>query len=157
MLLDGPLEMPYFFPENVLPLRLISFNHALSFRGDRETTGVHFYIDDYQFERVWNTPAKYLDLLGRFLCVCSPDFSIFSDFPLAVQHWNHYRSQALAQYWQNHGIRVIPSLNWADETSYQFSFSGVPAEGTVSVSTVGALHCASSYRYWQAGMSLLLL
>ena len=152
--LDSSNGFPILYREmNVDCYRLISFNHALSFRECKDGVGVHFYIDDYQFERVWNFPHKYINILKSFSVVFSPDFSMFRGMPQAMLIWNHYRSQALAQYWQNHGIRVIPSLNWADETSYQFSFSGVPAEGTVSVSTVGAMHCASSYRYWQAGMA----
>lgn len=35
---------------------------------------VHFFVDDYQFIRHWNTPDKYIPKLLQFAAVCAPDF-----------------------------------------------------------------------------------
>jgi hypothetical protein len=37
----------------------ISFNYAMSMKGDTSNVGVHFFIDDYQFNRVWLKPDIY--------------------------------------------------------------------------------------------------
>ena len=47
---------------------------------------VHFFVDDYQFIRYWNTPDKYIPKLTQFAAVCAPDFSTYTDMPLAVTY-----------------------------------------------------------------------
>ena len=40
------------------------FNYALSNKSqNREKIGIDFFVDDYQFERVWNNPERYLKFL----------------------------------------------------------------------------------------------
>lgn len=55
------------FPE------LIGFNYAKTTK-NRQNKGVHFFLDDYQFLRLWNNPTAYLDILKGFRCVLTPDF-----------------------------------------------------------------------------------
>ena len=44
--------MPIIFGTEYVPKSLISFNYAKTYKN--KDVGIHFYIDDYQFERVWN-------------------------------------------------------------------------------------------------------
>ena len=44
-----------------------------------------FFLKDYQFSRLWTSPDIYTDMLRKFRFVCTPDFSMFTDFPLALQ------------------------------------------------------------------------
>lgn len=97
----------------------------------------HFFLDDYRFERVWNRPRKYLNMLSQFDGALSPDFSIFTDYPRAIQVYNCYRTHWLSAYWQYHGICVIPSMTWSDESSFDFCFEGYESGGVVAVGTVG--------------------
>ena len=115
-------------------LEWIPVNYALTAK-DKATKGVHFYKDDYQFERFWNNPDKYISLLQQFGAVCSPDFSLYSDMPLAVQLFMHYKKHWLAAYWQAHGIHVIPTLCWCGEQSYDWCFDGEPRNAIVSISS----------------------
>lgn len=78
---------------------LVSFNYAKSEK-NRKDKGVHFFLDDYQFFRIWNTPCNYLDMLKNFKLVFSPDFSLYTDFPVALQIYNHYRKHWLGAFWQ---------------------------------------------------------
>lgn len=50
----GEWDIPALRRERFVPSRLIGFNYALRTR--RRNAGVHFFIDDYQFERVWRQP-----------------------------------------------------------------------------------------------------
>ena len=99
--------------------------------------GVHFFIDDYLFERAWNDPARYALLLKDFQAVMTPDFSLFTDYPKSVQIYNHYRKHLLGAYWQRMGMTVVPSICWSDHDSYEWCFDGEPQGGTVAVSSVG--------------------
>lgn len=130
-------EYPDLEPCDFIPSSLTGFNYALS---DKNPEGaLHFFIDDYQFERVWNSPEKYLDILKKYEAVLSPDFSLYLDMPLPMQRWNVYRSRALAHYWQKNGIKVIPTLSWSDNESYSFCFEGLPQNSVYAVSTVGVM------------------
>ena len=133
---DGKYEIPIIMPEKDIPSKLqwIPFNYA---KTAAEFAGVHFFIDDYQFIRLWNQPTQYIQILKRFPCVCSPDFSTYSDMPMAMQIYNHYRKHWLAAYWQSQGIKVYPTISWSTEKSFEWCFDGEPQKGIVAISSVG--------------------
>ena len=128
----------------------ISFNFARSCE-EPENHGVHFFIDDYQFMRVWKNPDQYLPMLQRFQAVCTPDFSTYTDFPKAIQIYNHYRKHWLGAYWQEHGINVIPTISWSDEESFDWCFDGEPIGGMVAVSSVGTQGNKAAAQLFEAG------
>ena len=119
------------------PDALLPFNYAKTAKDGDFSKYLHFFIDDYQFERLWNQPERYLPLIKRFAGALSPDFSCYMDMPLPMQRWNEYRRRALANYWQRNGVDVVPTLSWSDPRSYGFMLVGLPKHSTVAVSTVG--------------------
>ena len=88
--------MPALFAVDYVPSKLIGFEQVLT-SNDASAT-VHFFIDDYRFERVWTNPARYAELLGRFDACFTPDFSLYTDMPLPLQQWNIYRSRLIGAY-----------------------------------------------------------
>ena len=135
--LDGPLGIPKLVPAHLNDcIPWIPFNCVMSDR-QREAHGVHFFIDDYLFQRAWNDPCRYAQLLSGYQAVMTPDFSMFTDYPVAVQLYNHWRKHQLGAYWQSLGMTVIPSICWSDHDSYAWCFDGEPIGGTVAVSSVG--------------------
>lgn len=132
----GRYDIPQIQPEHRIADNWISFNYAKGCE-DPELHGVHFFVDDYQFLRLWTNPDTYINMLSRFQVVCTPDFSTYTDFPKAVQIFNHYRKHWLGAYWQASGITVIPTISWSDEDSYEWCFDGEPIGGVVAVSSVG--------------------
>lgn len=134
---QGPYSIPIIRPVQLdEKIDWIPFNCANTDR-NRESHGIHFFIDDYLFQRVWNDPRRYCTLLSEFRAVMSCDFSMFTDYPVAVQIYNHFRKHQLAAYWQWLGLTVIPSICWSDQASYDWCFDGEPVGGTVAVSSVG--------------------
>ena len=91
-----PHQFPELKPTYFLPTEAIPFDKATQARNHQQW--VHFYIDDYRFERIWKDPDRYLPILQRFDGVITPDFSLYSDMPRAMQIWNTYRNRAIA-YW----------------------------------------------------------
>lgn len=120
-------------------------------RRDGPGLGVHFFIDDYRFSRVWSAPDRYRRLLARFDWVLSPDFSMYTDFSRAIQIYNHFRKHWVGAYWQAAGIRVIPSISWSTPDSYAWCFDGDPVGGTVAVSSVGTQANAESKALFLSG------
>jgi hypothetical protein len=96
-----------------------------------------------------------------FMCGCwrvsgvcvDPDFSLYRDMPLAVQLHNVFRSRLIGAFWQRHGLRVIPTLQWSTPESFDFVFDGLPERSTVAVSTVGVLTDPVATALWRLGMS----
>ena len=135
--LDGPFGIPKLVPAHLNDcIPWIPFNCVMSDQ-HREAHGVHFFIDDYLFQRTWNDPWRYAHLLSGYQAVMTPDFSMFTDYPVAVQLYNHWRKHQLGAYWQSLGLTVIPSICWSDHDSYAWCFDGEPVGGTVAVSSVG--------------------
>lgn len=131
-------------------LEWIPFNYAKTAK-DRKGKGIHFYVDDYQFVRLWNRPDDYIPLLQEFGAVCSPDFSLYTDMPRAMQIYNHYRKHWLAAYWQMHGITVIPTLCWSTPDSFAWCLCGEPKGGIVSISSVGTQNNAEVAKAFAEG------
>ncbi|MCQ2382992.1 MAG: DUF4417 domain-containing protein, partial [Clostridia bacterium] len=150
---SGKFEMPTLKGEKYVPESLIPFNYAKTV-ADFDC-GIHFFIDDYQFERLWNKPNAYLELLKKFKCVLTCDFSLYLDMPLPMQQWNVYRARALGHYWQENGIKVIPTLTWSDKSSYNFAFADLP-KGVYATSTVGVKKDENARKLWCAGMKQAL-
>jgi len=131
---------------------LLPFNYAKTASKADNECFLHFFIDDYQFERLWRSPKEYLPLIKRFAGAIAPDFSAYMDMPLPMIRWNEYRRRALAHYWQQNGIDVVPCLSWADKETFSFMFDGLPKRAAVAVSTVGC-KSGAALATWRAGMA----
>ena len=153
-LTDDFWQMPIIQCDNYVPSDLVGFNYAKT--NTRQDVGVHFYIDDYQFERVWNYPEKYVDILLNYDCILSPDFSLYLDMPMPMKIWNVYRSRQIGAYYQSQGLRVIPTMQWAEPETFEFCFRGVPKESIVSVSTVGVKRDPHATSIWRQGMDEMI-
>ena len=147
----GKYEIPQIDPETKYPGgEFVGMNYALTEKFP-ESKIMHCFVDDYQFIRYWNNPDKYLPVLSKFSAVCSPDFSTYTDMPLAMQIYNHYRKHWLAAYWQLNGITVYPTISWSNESSYEWCFDGEPVGGVVAVSSVGTQKNKESKRLFLLG------
>ena len=151
---DGDFEMPVIHRENIIPDKLISFNYMLSSKDKH--VGVHMFVDDYQFERLWNQPERYINSLKQFDCVFTPDFSLYMDMPIAMKIWNVYRSRLLGQYWQSQGIKVIPTVSWAELQTFEFCFDGIEDESIVAISTVGVKQDPFAIEVWKDGVTAMI-
>lgn len=74
---------------------------------------LNFYCDDYKFESVWNSHVQLVERIRGFRLggVITADFSTYWKLPLIVKMYNQYRSRWLGRYWQEAGIKIIPSLS----------------------------------------------
>lgn len=132
----GQYQIPQIQPVEYTGCKWIGFNYASS-RRIRKGYGLHFFLDDYQFVRLWSNVNNYIPMLQQYDYVMSPDFSMYRDYPFPLQLYNHYRKHWLAAYMQENGIKVIPSICWSDESSYEWCFDGEPTHSVVAVSSVG--------------------
>lgn len=133
----GPYGIPPIAPVDYEGgCEFIGFNYAKGCK-NTENKGIHFFLDDYQFNRLWTNVDRYIPMLSKFRYVMSPDFSTYTDFPKAIQIYNHYRKHWVAAYLQEAGISVIPTISWSTPDSFEWCFDGEPENGVVAVSSVG--------------------
>lgn len=147
-------QMPIIKNQNHIPNDLVGFNYAKTY--EDKSVGIHFFIDDYQFERIWNDPDKYIAILKQYDCVISPEFSLYWDMPLPMKIWNTYRNRFIGALLQENGITVIPSICWADEVTYDFCFLGVEKGSIVAVETNGIKEKEDTLQRWKNGMDELI-
>lgn len=131
----GIFEFPRIRPTYDVPNRVIVFSKALSCKDYDQW--VHFYEDDYLFERIWRNPRKYLEVLRRFKGIIMPDFSLYRDMPLVMQLWNIYRSRAIGHWLQINGIRVIPNIRYGDKRTFRICCDGIEKHCVIAVGSHG--------------------
>ena len=153
---EGDIELPKIKTSNLIPKKLVPFSKAMSKTWKDFDCWVMFYEHDVKFERLWNNPKRYLEKLKRFKGVISPDFSLYRNMPLVMQQWNTYRSRALAVWFQNNGIEVIPNVRFNDERTYDFCFDGIEKFKTIAVGTHGCIKSRVDKDYFKKGLAELV-
>lgn len=138
----------------IIPNKVITFSKAMSTKDYNQW--VVFYEMDYKFERIWNHPKKYLEILKRFNGVISPDFSLYRNMPLVMQKWSTYKGRALANYWTSNGIEVIPNVRFSDERSYSFCFNGIEKNSIIAIGTHGCIKKKDDKEYFKKGLRKLV-
>ena len=151
---DGFYNMPQIEGVDHIPKDLQGFNYVLN-KPDYSSC-VHFFLDDYQFERIWQRPDFYIEKLLEFDSVLTPDFSLYLDMPIAMQVWNIYRSRLIGQLMQDYGLTVIPTVSWASEESFDFCFDGLPKNSTLAISTIGVKQNKEQFEIWKNGVTEMI-
>ncbi len=150
----GMFEFPCITAIYDIPNLLIAFSKALS--STNFDQWVHFFEDDYLFERIWRNPKKYLAVLSRFNGVILPDFSLYRDMPLVMQLWNIYRSRAIGHWLQRNGIKVIPNIRFGDRRTYRICCDGIEKHGVIAVGSHGNLKHKTDREIFLQGLDAVI-
>ncbi len=137
---EGAFQIPIipkanFEEDEFRDLRLIGFDRTHIEDNKNTDRMVHFFLYDYKFERVWKEPDRDIERLRRYRAVLSPDFSMYLEMNRTMQLYNTFRNRWCGAYFADRGMRVIPTVNWGDESTFDFCFLGIPKGSTVAVST----------------------
>jgi hypothetical protein len=139
----GEYDIPILQPVQVdfSQYKWVPFNYATGIKADHKGApkmGVHFFVNDYIFKSIWGSLGRYTDMMRKFGCMCTPQFSSYLDYPKALQIYNYYRSMAVGAFWQRAGYTVIPTMyTGLIPNAYEWCFEGLPKNGSVAVSTNG--------------------
>lgn len=162
--LDPPMEFTgeYGFPKlrgicikHLDSIDMIGFNYATQ-KGVDPNFYIHFYLGDYKIEKLWKLPDRYLKVLSRYRGIILPDFSLYTNMPKALQIYNQYRNLWLGAYAQRKGIKVIPSVTWSTEESFNWCFDGLPKKSCICVSTVGCYRNPDSRKVFLLGFKKMV-
>ena len=136
---SGQFDIPVipkaqFSDDELKDLLLIGFDKAK--KDDKNLDRiVHFFLYDYKFERIWDRPDDYVEQLKKYKGVLSPDFSMYLEMNRTLQLYNTFRNRWCGAYLADKGIKVIPTVNWGEEDTFDFCFDGIPKGSIVAVST----------------------
>ena len=121
---DGTFEMPKIRKEEIEleKIELIGYDKL---GGSRAEQIVHFFLDDYKFEVIWNDPLPRIEKLKSHKAVLSPNFSIYTEMPMPIKIYNTFRSRWCGAYLQSNGVKVIPTLHGVDPKPFGFVLTGL--------------------------------
>ncbi|MBR1803712.1 MAG: DUF4417 domain-containing protein [Muribaculaceae bacterium] len=84
---------------------------------------LHFYVDDYRFNSIYEKPEKILR--HRPSSIVEPNFSTFNEMPISFGLQAIYKKRWGARMMQEKGLRVFVDLNVAQKY-YALNMLGVP-------------------------------
>lgn len=116
---------------------LISYSDISTKDTNNLHKGVHFFIDDYRFESVYSNPEQRLATLKKYDFVLTPDYSLYSEMNTWRQIESIGKSRWVGAYWQSNGLTVIPTISWAQPSSFRFCFDGIEKHSIVAVGMIG--------------------
>ena len=115
--------------------------------------GVHFFVDDYRFEGIYNTPDRTLARYSQYAFLLTPDFSTYADMDLWRQLESVAKNRWVGAYWQSKGLTVVPTVSWGLAQSFGFCFEGVEQNATVAIGMIG---CKRSKLHFMRGYNAML-
>ena len=115
--------------------------------------GVHFFVDDYRFNGIYNNPEKSLRRYSQYAFLLSPDFSTYADMNLWRQLESVAKNRWCGCYWQEQGLTVIPTISWSTPRSYEFCFDGVEKNSIIAIGMIG---CKQNKKEFLRGYDYML-
>ena len=134
---SGKYEFPIIKKDEIDPdkIKFLSYVDAKLDDKENKDKTIHFFTYDWKFEKVYTNIDNEIEKLKNYYCVLSPDFSIFTNMPLALQIESIFKNRWCGAYMQSKGIKVIPTVSWGDARSFDFCFDGIERDSIVAVST----------------------
>ena len=140
-------------------LRLIGYDRAKNGKDAHFNRMVHFFHYDYKFEDIWKDPEKRIEVLRKYRAVLSPYYNMYIEMHPVMQLYNTFRNRWVGAYLADHKIKVVPTVNWGDESTFDFCFEGIAKGSAVAVSTYMAHEhstCPEQKEWFMTGYNEML-
>jgi hypothetical protein len=147
----GKYDLPYVnCPNLVNPDYLALYSEKRNYNKTNHTF-VCFYQYDHVFDGVhglYNSIiykdekrlALFRERFKNVKYIVGPDYSLFGDFPVALQIFNIYKSRVcMAWLKANTKAVIIPNIRWTFDFSYEFAFDGIMKGSNIAISILGQI------------------
>ena len=143
----GQYNMPLIRKQNIdiSKIEFLSYVNTKKEDNENKNKTIHFFTYDWKFEKVYDNADDEIKKLSQYYCLLSPDFSIFTNMPLALQIESVFKNHWCGAYWQSKGLKVIPTVSWGDERSFDFCFDGIEEGSIVAVCTYYRENCEEEF------------
>lgn len=136
---EFPTVGKYGFPQiaqtNLIPEDPVLPINFLKSTKDRQKYWFHCFTSDKNFHKIYNRFQDYLKLLEQVKGIISADFSLFRDYREEVLIANCRANRLVDYALQQAGIPTIPTAGFADASSWEWCFDGLPKNSTVAITT----------------------
>lgn len=97
----GKYEMPKIRKQDIDVDKIEFLSYVNTKTDDKENKDktIHFYTYDWKFEIVYEKADEELEKLSQYYCLLSPDFSIFTNMPIALQIESVFKNRWCGAYW----------------------------------------------------------
>ena len=126
-------------------IKFLSIVNAKNNDMENKDKTIHFFTYDWKFEKVYQNAEEELEKLSQYYCLLSPDFSIFTNMPIALQIESVFKNRWCGAFWQSKGLKVIPTVSWGDEKSFDFCFDGIEEGSIVAVCIYYRENCEEEF------------
>ncbi len=130
---------------DVEKIDFLSYLNAKKDDTENKNKTIHFFTYDWKFEKVYDRADEEIEKLRQYYCLLSPDFSMFTNMPLALQIESVFKNRWCGAYWQSKGLKVIPTVSWGDKRTFDFCFDGIEEGSIVAVSTYYRENCEADF------------
>ena len=144
---DGKYEFPLIKKQDIDidKISFLSYVNAKKNDNENKEKTIHFFTYDWKFEKVYKDANEEFEKLSQYYCLLSPDFSVFTNMPLALQIESVFKNRWCGAYWQSKGLKVIPTVSWGEEKSFDFCFDGIEEGAIVAVCTYYRENCEEEF------------
>lgn len=119
---------------------------------DHVFDGIHGLYNSiiYQDEKHLN---KFRERFKGVKYIISPDYSLFGDFPNALQIFNIYKSRVcMAWLLENTNAIVIPNIRWSFPFTFDYCFDGIMKGSNIAVGVLGQMHNSENKKMFLEGL-----
>lgn len=143
----GKYDMPLVRKQqiNINKIEFLDYTKTKTHDDENAQKTVHFFMHDWKFDKVYDKPYDESEKLKQYYALLTPDFSLFTDMPLALQIQSVFKNRWCGAYWQSQGIKVIPTVAWGDERTFEFCFDGIEQGSVVAVCTYYRENCEDDF------------
>lgn len=120
-----------------VPIEIMPFNKAITYRGDLSKTFICFFEPDETFERVRKNPKRYLNFFKRTAGIIGLDFSVHSDMPIIKQKSQMNDNLSITYYYGSNGIPIIPNIRCGIDELIPEYLETIPKHSIIAIGTHG--------------------
>src|SRR5574344_1723418 len=92
---------------------------------------------DKSIRMVYNNIFRYALRVNEFFAVCTPDYSAYMNMEPWLVEENVIHSLWVGSWLQYLGIKIIPTITWADKRTFDVCFNHIEHGSIVAISTIG--------------------
>lgn len=139
-----------------IPLNIMPFQKAITYKGDLSKTFICFYSPDKTFERIRQNPKRYVNFFKKTAGIIGFDFSIHSDMPIIKQKMQMNDNLSLTYFYGKHCIPVIPNIRCGiDELIPEF-LNAIPKNSIIAIGTHGFMKTKAEKCEWHCFLEIII-
>ena len=166
---EGDYDMPVVGNfEDISVIDYIALYSDTSEYNKTENTCVAFYQYDHVFDGVhglYNSIIykdeerlnKFRERFRKVKYIIAPDYSLFGDFPNALQIFNVYKSR-VCMCWliANTEAKILPNVRWTFPFTFEYCFDGIMKGSNIAIGVLGQIRDKENRKMFLDGLKVAI-